>query len=302
MIPPGPPAPGCFVDVDGAPAQVVVRGDGGPAVVVDSGLGGGVLEWGPVADALSQTTTVVLRDRPGLGWSPYTKRDRSALGAARELHQVLALVDVAPPYVLVGHSLGGLHVRAFAATYPDEVAGIVLVDPSHEGVFTNERVAKRGNQVMLALLGSASIVPAIGGRALLGTYARMMKATFTAPIAPETDRLMDIGRRVQRANPYWVRAMRDELRAIPTSCSQMRSLRAQHPLPAVPLRVISQGRPEAKARAREMAARFREYHADLVTLAEDSQHLIAERSGHIVPFDQPEIIVDAVTEVLARCR
>lgn len=302
MTPAGPPAPGRFVDLGGVPAHVVVRGEGGPAVVVDSGLGGGVLEWGPVADALSQTTTVVLRDRPGLGWSPYAERDRSAVAAADELHELLGLVEVPPPYVLVGHSLGGLHVRAFAAAHPEEVAGIVLVDPSHEDVFTNEQVAKRGNQVMLALLGSASVVPSIGGRALLGTYARMMKATFTAPIAPETERLMKLGRQVQRANPSWVRAMRDELRAIPTSCNQMRSLRAQHPLPGVPLRVISQGRPEAKAKAREMAARFREYHADLVALAEDSQHLLAERSGHIVPFDQPEIIIDTVTEVLGRCR
>ena len=111
--------------------SLVSEGSGKPTVVFESGLGNGKEAWAHVFHAISAQTHAVAYDRAGYGESDHSHRARDGYQIVRELRAMLAAENIAPPYVLVGHSLGGTIVKLFARTYPEEVAGVVLVDARH---------------------------------------------------------------------------------------------------------------------------------------------------------------------------
>ncbi len=125
-----------YVDAGGHPLRMRIRGHGGPVVVFEGGGRGSVgapLEmWLYEQPAVSKFTTTVAYDRAGIGMSDPGPEPRDARQIARELHTALHNARLAPPYLLVGHSFGGPLNRVFAGMYPDEVAGLVLVDPTQE--------------------------------------------------------------------------------------------------------------------------------------------------------------------------
>ena len=108
-----------------------IRGSGQPTVVLASGYAMPRSTWQPVVDALAPDFTVYAFDRPGHGSQPDTDRPRDPCSMATELRQSLQAAGLPPPYLLVGHSLGGLHQFAFARLYPQDVSGLVLLDPTH---------------------------------------------------------------------------------------------------------------------------------------------------------------------------
>lgn len=125
------PAPGKLVDIDSCRLHLQSAGSGTPAVVLETGLGGMSSAWGWIQPEAAKFSRVVSYDRAGLGWSGVDPAPKSAMQVARRLRSLLRHAEVPPPYVLVGHSMGGLFIRVFADRYPDEVAGMVLVDASH---------------------------------------------------------------------------------------------------------------------------------------------------------------------------
>ncbi len=126
------PPPGVLVDVGGHRLHLDVRGSGpGPTVVLEAGMGSFSPNWYWVQSELAPEMRVVAYDRSGLGWSERGTAPRDAETLAAELHAALVAAGVAGPYVLAGHSFGGLPVRAFAQLYPGETAGLVLVDASN---------------------------------------------------------------------------------------------------------------------------------------------------------------------------
>ena len=127
------PPPGLLVSVDGHPMHLQVRApdSGGPTVVLEAGMGSFSPNWYWVQEELAPTIRSVAYDRAGLGWSRRSRRQRDAQTIAIELRDALRIAGIAPPYVLAGHSFGGLPVRAFADLYPELTAGLVLVDASH---------------------------------------------------------------------------------------------------------------------------------------------------------------------------
>lgn len=112
--------------------SLVVAGTGSPTVVFESGLGQGKRTWAPVFNAVAELTRAVAYDRAGYGQSERSAASRDGLQIVLELRDMLRTENLAPPYVLVGHSLGGTMVKLFAKTFPDEVCGVVLVDARHE--------------------------------------------------------------------------------------------------------------------------------------------------------------------------
>jgi len=126
------PPPGRLVDLGGYHLHLNIQGDGpGPVVVLESGMGSFSSNWYWVQHELAATMRVVAYDRAGLGWSDRGRLPRDAVTIAHELHTALRVAGIDGPYVLAGHSFGGLPVRAFAGLFPDETAGLVLVDASH---------------------------------------------------------------------------------------------------------------------------------------------------------------------------
>jgi pimeloyl-ACP methyl ester carboxylesterase len=131
-----------WVDAGGPKLRMSIAGDGGPTVVFDTGGGGSLELWGQVPLEVSRFTRSVAYDRAGNGLSDKSITPRDARSIATELHTALRNANQPPPYILVGHSMGGMYMRVFAGMYPNEVAGLVLVDPTQEE--TQEWATKNG--------------------------------------------------------------------------------------------------------------------------------------------------------------
>jgi len=126
-------APGRLVDVGGHHIHLHVTGEdrGGPTVILEAGLMNSSNQWAWVQPEVAQWSRVISYDRAGLGWSERSRNPRDGEQIAHELHSALEIAGIEGPYVLVGHSLGGLFMRIFASLYPDDVVGIVLVESVH---------------------------------------------------------------------------------------------------------------------------------------------------------------------------
>ncbi|MGK6318014.1 alpha/beta fold hydrolase [Sphingomonas sp. DT-204] len=122
-------------DIGGRSIRVACQGEGYPTVVVDAGLGTAPAEdegWRRIASRIAASTRICLYDRAGLGGSdPAPKGPRTSMDAAADLHSALRKAGVAGPYLLVGHSIGGLHAQVFATRYPADTAGLVLISSTH---------------------------------------------------------------------------------------------------------------------------------------------------------------------------
>jgi pimeloyl-ACP methyl ester carboxylesterase len=118
------------VMVDGRSIRMLIAGRGDATVVFENGLGGPLENWGKVQPDVSRFARTVTYDRAGVGLSEEGPRPRDGRRIAAELRDVLRAAGIAPPYILVGASLGGPYIRVFAGMYPDDVAGMVLVDPT----------------------------------------------------------------------------------------------------------------------------------------------------------------------------
>jgi pimeloyl-ACP methyl ester carboxylesterase len=126
------PPPGEMVDVGGYSLHINCVGQGSPTVVLDAGSGGMSAQWVRVQREVSDTTRVCAYDRAGMGWSQIGPEPRDARQISSELHTLLSKAGIEGPFVLVGHSFGGMYMQTYAARYPDEVAGVGLVDSSTE--------------------------------------------------------------------------------------------------------------------------------------------------------------------------
>src|SRR5689334_20199559 len=129
------PARGRLVDIGGRKLFLNCMGQGSPTVVLDSALGMSSYTWWPVQTAVARVTRVCSYDRAGYALSDPGPLPRTSRQIAEELHALLSAADVRGPYVLAGHSLGGLDVRLFATRYPSEVAGVALIDATPDNAF-----------------------------------------------------------------------------------------------------------------------------------------------------------------------
>jgi pimeloyl-ACP methyl ester carboxylesterase len=128
-------AGGRLIDVGGHRLYIECTGSGGPAVILQAGLGASSSSWAAIAPAVAATTTVCAYDRAGHGRSDEAG-PQDGIALATDLHALLVRAGIPGPYLLVGHSSGGPYVRVFAAQYPDEVAGMVLLDSQPDDAFT----------------------------------------------------------------------------------------------------------------------------------------------------------------------
>jgi pimeloyl-ACP methyl ester carboxylesterase len=133
------PPQGKLVDVGGFRLHLNCIGQGTPTVVMDAGGGAPSITWGLVPAEIAKFTRVCTYDRAGFGWSDRNpKLPRTSQQSVDELHLLLTKAEINPPYILVGHSLGGVNMRLYASQYPEDVVALVLVDSSHENQMTPE--------------------------------------------------------------------------------------------------------------------------------------------------------------------
>lgn len=161
--------------IDGKRVEMVIAGRGAPTVVFENGLGGSLDWWAKVIPAVSRDAQVFAYNRPGTGASASVPGARDGDHIVAELRRTLRAEGLAPPYVLVGHSVGGLYMQLFARRYPQDVAGLVLVDSTHpkqlEGAGARENWPAWANIAFAALTSDAAKaelagVPATGAEML----------------------------------------------------------------------------------------------------------------------------------------
>jgi pimeloyl-ACP methyl ester carboxylesterase len=275
------PASGDFagsIEIDGGrKLYLECRGTGSPTVILEAGLRNRADIWSVQPDqgeavfpTVAAFTRVCAYDRPGttLGTDQLSRSDpvpmpRTAKDAVADLHALLEAAAVPGPYVLVGHSTGGLIIRLYASTYPKDVAGLVLVDAIPEGVQT--------------------------------------------AMTPEEWTLYD---RLLLVQPPAAIAYYKDLETIDfdVSFEQMRRAAKAAPLSPMPLIVISKGRPFALPTdlpAGLPAAVEKAWLAgqeELARLLPDTPHIIATKSSHYVQIEQPQLVIDAIKQVVEKIR
>ena len=156
------PPPGEMVDVGGYSLHINCVGQGNPTVVLDTALEAMSTSWVRVQQEVSGTTRVCAYDRSGMGWSEMGLEPRDAKQVSGELHALLEGAGIEGPYVLVGHSFGGLYTQTYAARYPDEVAGVALVESSHPQQFSRLSEARDSYEQTKRLYAVASLLARIG--------------------------------------------------------------------------------------------------------------------------------------------
>lgn len=267
-------APGRLIDLQGRKIHVTCTGDGKPTVVFEaSGLSSST-EWEALLPQVARTSRACAYDRAGMGWSDPVSAERTPRDFVDDLHAALAGAGERPPYVLVGHSAGGVLVRAFQAAHPDEVCGLVLVDTA------TATMLGRWSQVvprMLRSLGRARWLARLGLLRLanpLHIDGRSAALTYRA--------------RTMTAAQQLVSALPDALRSLPVTTS----------LPTVVLTHARGGDwagPGTIDPEDEVAVEADWQAAQLELAAGPRARLVvAARSGHMIPAEQPELVVSAV--------
>jgi len=286
------PAPGQLVDVGGYKLHIHCTGQGSPTIILEAGQSDYSLIWAYVQPEVAKTNRVCSYDRAGYGWSDPSPRPRTAIAEVEELHTLLVNANIPGPYVLVGHSLGGMLVRVFVHNYPDEVVGIVLVDSFHEErPIRNPEVTRLNRDAVkqlriFAILNSAGIMAlapqSIPNRGLPeDTYAQYQAITATTGYFE-----------------MWI----TESLAVPESANEALTLQMTS-FGNLPLIVLSAGQWDtipslSDAENQKLWAAFQIQQSELVALSSVSKQIIAEQSGHHIQLDQPELVINAIQEIV----
>lgn len=303
------PAPGKYVQLEGHRLHFQDMGEGSPTIILESGLMSTVLTWQQIQPKLAKSARVISYDRAGMGWSDPGPEPRDAERIAEELRDFLRRAEIPPPYVLVGHSFGGLTMLLFAARYPHEVSGVVLVDPVapsewHSPDERDRHRAEIGSKVCrrAAILSHTGLLRLIASLiqygAKLAANGLIRAISKGAPAdsnttespwfwnLPASERAMAP---VFWTQPKFCRAIASQLEKLSESAAQV----VAAGLLDKPLVVISAG----NAPPRRLAE-----HRAIAAQSPNGRHVVADRSSHWITGDQPELVVGAILEIVELAR
>ena len=301
-----------MVDVDGVQMRLDCRGSGSPTVVLEAGAQSHSIHWWRVQDEVAKFTRVCSYDRPGYGWSDPAPAMSSSQQVAGLLHALLETAGEGPPYLMVGHSMGGVFVRAFAGEYPQEVVGMVLVDSSHEQQNRGIPAELEEIAAFQTELANKSL-PILQGAATLGLLrvSGYLEPNFTFLGMPDDQREPVLAQFYRSA---FYGAMKREVALGEICLNQPGELKS---LGDMPLIVLSAGQ-DAREMYEDLALlepyldspsqltlevvgsmvdSYNENQDELAALSTRGQRIAVEDSGHNIHLDQPQVVVDAVREV-----
>lgn len=281
------PMPGKLVDVGGRKMHIDCTGAGSPTVVLESGLGDTYISWRKVQPEIARFTRVCSYDRAGLGYSDSSSGPRTSQVIAEQLHGLLQAAGIAPPYVIVGHSMGGYNVRLYASLFRNEVAGMVLVDASHPD--------------------QESRLPA-ELKNMEGSWLREAEfLEYTMPFG--IPRLLglcdaDVQQRAAECNWHSAREGLAEMKALSQSAAQTAVTGS---LGDMPLAVLSHDpdKPSSELApdlAKPMNEAWEKMQEDLAHLSSRGTQAIAKNSSHYIQSDRPDMVIDAIHTIVNEAR
>ncbi|MET3211046.1 UNVERIFIED_CONTAM: pimeloyl-ACP methyl ester carboxylesterase [Paenibacillus sp. PvR008] len=287
------PPLGKMVDAEGYRLHIHKLGSGSPTILLESGSGESSLSWRDIPEKLSSFATVVSYDRAGYAWSEEAATPRTGENIVRELHLALKNTDIQPPYILVGHSLGGMYSRLYAQTYRDEVAGLVLVDarPENDARRTNEIYAKERPKVnpspfisiLLERTGAFRLFPNF---MLAGRVEYQDRKAFVNIVA----------------SPKYFRSVAEEGNLANTTEN---AIRGQH-LGNLPVRVIARGIQQnltqfgiSKRGNDQIEQSWQMGQREMLKISTNSKFVVAKKSEHMIIHDQPELVIQVIRELIS---
>ena len=295
------PPPGRLLDIGGRRLHACVEGHGPAAVVFESGISATSINWRVTQAQVAAFATACSYDRAGLGWSDPCRTPLDAGRMVADLSALLDQLNLPSPYVLVGHSFGGLLVRLFVERYPHKVAGMVLVDPVlayHWAHPDSNRAAVKRKGASLArwgaILASLGVMRVLTSPALVTELILPRFGGTRKKAGGVVDRLQTELRKLPvetwpaiRAlwcRPATFRALAAHLAALEDGFTRLRN----QPV-ACPLIVLSAGNTPPEGLAEHQA---------LAALSPRGEHIVARNSGHWIQFDEPQLIIDAIRRAI----
>jgi pimeloyl-ACP methyl ester carboxylesterase len=278
------PPPGNLIDVGGFKMHIDCVGNGSPTVILEALSGGFSSYWAFIQPEVAKQVRVCAYDRAGFGWSESDSEPESPQRTAQILHALLTNAGIEGPYVLVGHSKGGLYVRQFADLFPQEVAGLVLLDSAHPDQFQRHPDWLQGDTSMLLRW-----MPLIKALLRLGVghayFALGGEADFPALPARQHNEIASAWSSVR----YW-QSQEASMRGAARIFQQSQSLGS---LGDVPLMVISRGT--------DLDGGWGELQDELAALSTNSVHMMVEDSTHVSLIfnpDHAQVVSQAILQVV----
>ena len=293
------------MDIAGRRLHLVEAGQGTPTVVFESGISASSLNWRALQAEVARFTRTCAYDRAWLGWSDPAVTPRVASRLVDELHSLLTAASIPAPYILAGHSFGGLLVQSYAAAYPDQVAGLVLIDPlpaaEWAGVTGQRlrilrwgiRLSRRGALVArlgivrfsLALLsGGARKIPRLVARVSSGraesTLSRLVGEVQKMP--PQVWPMVQ----AHWCQPKAFLGMAEYFKSLPASAEQAAAL---SDLPRIPVSILS----AANSTPTQLAERDA-----IAGRSPQGKHSLVPGSGHWIHLDQPRVVLETIREMV----
>lgn len=286
------PAPSKLVDVGGYRMHIHCIGEGSPTVVMEAGLNDFSLQWSAVHAEIGQFAKVCVYDRAGFGWSEVSPHPRTMTTMVNELHTLLQNAEVEAPYVMVGHSFGGILVREFAHLYPDEVTGMVLVDSAHEHHFVRIPAFATLTQAMASQFKLFATLNSFG---IMALSPAQIPARGLEGAAPEQYRTL------LATTDYFNAAMIESSSFLAEYGNG--STRKLKSLGDLPLIVLTRGLPDSLPILSEQEnaqynATWHALQSELVGLSSNGRQVVAQNSGHYIQLDEPNLVIEAVRELI----
>lgn len=284
------PPPGRMIPVGDYRLQLYCTGIGSPTVIVEPGMGLDWVGWRFVIGGLTPFQRVCVYDRAGYGWSDRGPKPRTALREAEELHALLSNARVAGPYILAAHSFGGYIARIYASRYRASLAGVVLVEPSHEDEPEEQAASKPDPCHVCRVL---NWIPPLGIQRL----KRLKGGYRSLPLDLRSVARCYQARYLVASSLTQLGLERNEFDSLALSKAQVRQAAFPSDLPLRVVTAVYSATPAGSTNPRELPYIHRELQLRLAQSSRFGRQVIAARSGHMVPLDEPQLIVDQIRDL-----
>ena len=265
-------------------------GEGEPTIIMDSALGGTCLDWSWIQEELATEAKVFSYDRAGYGWSEPSDCPRTSETIVEELRELLYKANVNPPYILVGHSVAAINMRLFQYKYPNEVIGLVLVDPTPEDIHTLPLEYRKKLEKEKQMIQLASLLAPTG-------ILRVLKMPMGNTILPESK--INIAKEIGYKTSAFKTAYQ-ELTSINVSISQLSKI--QKELISVPLYVITRATFAKGGLSDKTIESTKEtwsnLHAKIANQSLRGKQIIVKDTGHFIHCERPNLVKAVILEMI----